>query len=35
MEKKKQCCGAGAATFKVELEPIFYLAGAENQSRLF
>ena len=23
-----KCCGAGAATFRVELEPIFLLAGA-------
>ena len=25
----------GAATFRVEPEPIFYLAGAESRSRLF
>ena len=30
-----QHCGAGAATFRVEPEPIFYLAGAESRSRLF
>ena len=28
-----QCCGAGAATFRVVPEPIFLLAGAESRSR--
>ena len=30
-----QCCGAGAATFRVEPEPIFLLAGTESRSRFF
>ena len=30
-----QCCGARAASFRVEPEPIFYLAGAESRSRIF
>ena len=30
-----QCCGARAASFRVEPEPIFYLAGAESLSLLF
>ena len=30
----KQCCGAGAATFRVEPEPIFLLSRAERRSRL-
>ena len=38
MEKETpyhQCCGAGAAAFRVSPEPIILLAEAESRSRLF